>query len=52
MFAVNWDSYRIFHTKWASKANNSSMKTPPIQIRKLAVSRGEFISFLSIERSY
>ena len=51
-FICDHHSYKIFHTKWARKANNGSMKTPAIQIRKLAVSRGEFISFLSIPRSY
>jgi hypothetical protein len=28
------------------------VKTPPIQSRPLEVSRGEFISFLSMQRSY
>ena len=34
------------------KANNSSLKKPPIQNRTLAVSRGECISFLSTQRGY
>ena len=40
--------YKTRQTKCARKANNSSMNTPPTQIRKLSVIFGELICFLSM----
>jgi hypothetical protein len=46
-----YPSQKTFHTKWAIRANTTIMN-PVIQIRNLAVSFGDSISFLSIASGY
>src|SRR6185369_11249332 len=46
-FSSSHPSQKTLHTKWAIKANTTIMN-PVIQIRKLAVSLGDSISFLSM----